>query len=175
MLGFAPLGAVALADIPQASGATPTPPVGPFAPIRIGSLADADKYSPTWQLLMGAPKLLLLAGGNTVALSPPPNDEYGIVLDVVRNAPVPSVDADVLQVSQDVYEAILDIAQHAALFKEGPGQVELAMALLTRAASVAGIELNIQQASQPSRRPMLQQTRVDEQSTARELPLAEVE
>jgi hypothetical protein len=78
-------------------------------------------------------------------------------------------------VGQDAYEAILDLAQHIALFKEGPGQLEQAQALLTRAASVAGVELTLQQASQPSRRPLLQQTRVDEQSTARELPLAEVE
>lgn len=170
------LGAIPLAGAPLAGfGSTPPDVETVTVPMRIGALADADKYSPTWQLLMGQPKQLLLAGQNIVALWPPPNDEYTIVLDVVRNAPVPADDADVLQVGQDVYEAILDLAQHLALFKEGAGQLEQAMALLTRAASVAGTELNIQQASQPSRRPLLQQARVDEQSTARELPLAEVE
>ncbi len=144
-------------------------------PIRIGDVADADKYSPTWQMVSGRPKLLLLAGQNKVGVSPVPDDAYTLTLDVVRNAPIPSAGSDVLQVGQDVYEAILDIAQAVSLFKEGPQQNEVAQALLMRAASVAGIELNLQQGSQPSRRPLLQQTRVDEQSTSRELPLAEVE
>lgn len=168
LFGFGPLGEGPLGNQPSQSNAV-------VVPIRIGDLSDADKYSPTWQLLMGAPKRLLLAGQTVAAVSPPPNDEYTIVLDVVRNAPVPIADADVLQVGADIFDAILDLAQHIALFKEGPGQLEQSLALLARAADVAGVDLGLQQAAQPARSPLMNQTRTDEHSLSRELPVVEIE
>jgi hypothetical protein len=138
--------------------------------VRVNSLADADKYSPLWQLLGGAPLEVLLAGQNLLATAPVAGSNlYTITLDVVRNAPVPSGASDVLQVGADVYDSILDYAQHIALFKEGGGQLALAQPLLERAMSAAGVEVAVQQASQPSRRPILRQQRQDEQAEAREL------
>lgn len=133
-------------------------------PILLGSLADADRYSPLWQLVPGVPRMLLLAGGNLVACWPPPGAPGGpwsITLDVVANMPVPTANSDVLQVSADVYDAVLDLAQHTALVKEGPGQIELAMGLLERAAATAGIRLALQQGSQPARGQALTQTQQD--------------
>lgn len=141
--------------------------------VRINSLNDADRYSPLWQLLGGPPRELLIAGHNLLASVPPWGGAGGpitVTLDVVRNAPVPSNAGDVIEIGQDVYDAVLDYTQHLALFKEGPGQLELAQALLDRASSVAGIDLQLQQAAQPSRKPLLQQTKQDERSTPRELP-----
>jgi hypothetical protein len=80
-----------------------------------------------------------------------------------------------LQVGQDFYDSILDYAQHLALFKEGPGQVETATGLIQRAAQSAGVALKIQQAAQPSRRPLLRQDQQDAQAVARELPPVPVE
>ena len=129
--------------------------------VRVGPLSGQDQYRPLWQLIMGAPNTVLLAGQNIVALSPPPNGNQTVLLDVVRNAPVPAAGGDVLQVSADLYDSILDIAQHAAVFKQGAAQVRGAIQLLERAAADAGIALSIQQASQPARQPTLAQTRTD--------------
>jgi hypothetical protein len=138
-------------------------------PCRIGSLSDADRYAPTWQLVPSIPREVLVASQNLIALSPPPGGAGGpdaIFLDVVRNAPVPTADDDILQIGQDVYDSILDIAQHLAVFKEGPGQLELAMALIDRAARAAGITLRLQQASQPARAPLVGQTQQDRRAVA---------
>lgn len=139
---------------------------------QIGSLADADSYSPLWQLLGGVPNSLLLAGQNLLASWPPPGGTGGpwtITLDVVSNAPVPSADGDILQIGQDVYDTILDLAQHTALLKEGPGQLDMATALLDRVTLAAGVELKIQQASQPSRGPLMGQQAQDRRAVQEQL------
>lgn len=142
---------------------------------RVGSLADADSYTSTWQIIPGEPSELLLAGQNLLATTPRADGVYNIALDVVRNAPVPTIAADILQVGQDFYDSILDYSQHLALFKEGPSQVETATGLIQRAAQSAGVELKIQQASQPSRRPLLRQDQQSAQAAPRELPPVPVE
>lgn len=144
-----------------------SPPAG--RAIAIGSLSEADRFSPTWQLVPDEPNTLLLAGQSLIALLPPPGAFGGpwtVTLDVVRNAPVPAINTDILQVSQDVYDTVLDIAQHTALFKEGVGQLQQAEALLDRAARAAGIDLRLQQASQPTRTGLTQQQSRDRQQTA---------
>lgn len=140
--------------------------------VRIAALNDADKYSPTWQLVAGIPQGLLIAGQTLLASNPimGGGGPYTVTLDVVRNAPVPAAPGDILEVGQDVYDAILDYAQHLAVWKEGVGQLQVAMALLRRAAGAAGVDLGIQQASQPSRAPLMNQTLQDEHSQVRELP-----
>ena len=138
----------------------------------VGSLSDADSYSPLWQLVPGTPRRVLLSGQNLLAVWPPPGvtgGQWTITLDVVQNAPVPTLVTDILQVSADVYDSILDYAQHLAIFKEGPQQLQTATALLERAARATGVTMRIQQASQPDRGPLLGQTHQDERSLAREL------
>ena len=138
--------------------------------IRLASLADATTFTPLWQLLTGPPQTLLTAGHTLIACSPPAGGggPYTALLDVVRNAPVPAAGGDILQISQDVYDSILDYAQHLALFKQGAGQLQLATALLVRAATAAGVDLRLQQASQPSRVPLLSQSLQDEHVEPRE-------
>ncbi len=146
-------------------------------PVVIASLADADVYSPLWQLLGGSPTMLIIAGQTLLASTPPAGGggPYTVTLDVVRNAPVPSADGDILEVGQDIYDAILDYTQHLALFKEGAGQLQTAIALLNRAMTVAGIDLDLQQASQPDRRPLMGQTLQDSTAaTPRALPAVSV-
>ncbi len=144
---------------------------------RIGSLADIDAYNVTWQLQGGVPTEVLLAGQTFLGLYPVPGGggPFTVYLDVVRNAPVPVNGADILQVSQDVYDSILDYAQHLSVAKEGPGQLDASVGLLDRFARAAGVDLRIQQATQPARSPLLQQQRVDEYSLPRELDAVPVE
>lgn len=146
-------------------------------PCVLGSLSDADAYSPTWQLLGGVPRTLLLSGQTLLGTWPPPGaigGQWTLLLDVVRNAPVPTAGADILQIGQDVYDSILDYAQHLATMKEGDSQTEASLGLLERFARAAGAEINIQQAEQPARSPLLYQTRTDESSLPRELPAVEI-
>ena len=144
-------------------------------PVLIGSLADADTYTSTWQLLAGTPVRVLTAGQNLLATWPLANaDNLSVDLEVVRNAPIPALDTDVLQVGADLYDTILDIAQATATFKEGGQQLQQAQGLLQRAASVAGVELAIQQASQPARAPLLEQTSVDTYAAPRAVDPVEV-
>lgn len=139
-------------------------------PVTLAALNDADSFSPTWQLLGGVPRNLLTAGGNLLASWPPPGGggPWAFTLDVVRNVPVPVAGGDILQISQDVYDSILDLAQCAALFKEGPGQAEQATALLERAGRAAHVDLRIQQATQPSRAPLLNQQPQDRRGVSQE-------
>lgn len=145
------------------------------APILLDALTDADRYAPLWQAVTGPVQTLLTSGQTLAACWPPPGGGVQtLTLDVVRNAPVPSLPGDILQVTADVYDAILDYAQHLALFKLGPGQLDASLALLARASGAAGVELRIQQASQPSRRPLLAQTVQEEGVNARTLPAVPV-
>lgn len=138
---------------------------------RMDSVANADSYSTGWQLVSGPPQVLLTAGHNLLASWPVADAAitYTATLDVVRNAPIPAVAGDILQISQDVYDVILDYAQHLASFKEGVDQLQLAAPLLERMVTAAGITLRIQQAAQPSRRPLLSQTAHDEHAKPREV------
>lgn len=145
--------------------------------VRVSSLADADSYDPLWGLLPGTPDSILIAGQNLIATAPRAGGggPFTVKLDVVQNAPIPVASGDILQVSQDVYESILDIAQHSALFKDGPGALQLAMALYNKAMSAAGVSTDIQQATQPSRRPLLRQTQQDRQAVPESLETVPVE
>lgn len=131
------------------------------AAAEIGTLSDADSYSPTWQLLQGAPLRVVTAGQNLITTWPVAGGVTVVGLVVVRNAPVPAADGDVLQVGADLYDTILDIAQHLAALKEGAQQLEDATSLLQRAGDVAGVNLALQQATQPNRTAMAQTNRLD--------------
>jgi len=85
----------------------------------ICSTFDLDSAYPTWQSTSGAPEVIALNGANLLALYPVPDGIYSVVLDVVRNAVVPSVDGDYLQVGREYLDTILDYAQHLAAFKQG--------------------------------------------------------
>jgi len=137
--------------------------------VMLGAVADADQYSPYWSLLMGSPVKVLTTGQNLVATWPPAGGLNTITLDLVANMPVPLNPTDVLQVDQTVYDSILDLAQHLALFKEGPGQLDLATALLNRVARAAGVTLQFQQASQPDRASQLGQQQQDRRSQPEQL------
>lgn len=146
-------------------------------PVRIAAVSDADSYSPLWDLIPGAPTSVLLTGGNLVALWPPPRTsgsdgagtQWSVTLDLVRNAPVPTLPDDVLQIGQDVYDTILDIAQHLAVMKEGVGQLQTSLQLLERAARAAGITLKFEQAQEPDRAAIRGQQQQDRRSLPEQL------
>jgi len=88
-------------------------------PAALVSLNEMDEYSPGWQNTSGAPTIAAMAGLNLVALADVADGAYGITMDVVRNAPVPTANGDQIQVGREELEAILSYAQHIASFKMG--------------------------------------------------------
>jgi hypothetical protein len=92
-------------------------------PLTVCALAELDAYSPGWQSHTAAlPTTLATAGMNYIALDPPPNIGVAVYLDVVQNAPVPSDDADLVQIGREMVSTILDYAVHLAMFKVGGGE-----------------------------------------------------
>jgi hypothetical protein len=92
-------------------------------PVISSTIEEADSYSVgvtgrSWQNDTGPPKDIFTIG-QFIGLKPVPDDVYSIVLDVVRNAPVPTLDTDFLQIGREQVGAILDHAEHLAAFKCG--------------------------------------------------------
>ena len=94
-------------------------------PAIVTTLASQDAAYPGWQgLATGAPTDIALCGLNLLALRPVPNDIYSITLDVVRNAPVPTLDETPVEVGREHLDSLLDYAEHLALFKVGGTELE---------------------------------------------------
>lgn len=139
--------------------------------VQLGSVADADFYSPSWQAVPAAPKRILTAGHTVVACWPPPGvptggGEFEVLLQVVRNAPVPTDLADPLQIGPELTNDLLDYAQHLALVKEGAVQIQESMGLLNQFADLCGTTVDIQLASMPTDEATKGQTVQDERAEA---------
>lgn len=111
---------------------------------QVQTLYDLDTYTPTWQnpgTLMApqAPTSIATAGLNLVAASPLPDGVYSLTVDVVRNAVVPSLDGDFMQVGREELDSILDYAEHLAMFKCGGAEFAATMPLLNRFVKAASV------------------------------------
>jgi len=82
-------------------------------------LADEQDYE--WQTNSAAQPGIVRGGIDLFAVSPPipASTNVSVTLSLVGNAPIPASDGDYIQVSRDVLDAILDEAQHLAMFKDG--------------------------------------------------------
>lgn len=110
-------------------------------PVDTPSVAEADEYAYEWQSDPNAQLGIVRGGIDLFALSPQFNGASGgfgtgvpfgsggfggsiqtsvsVTLSLIANTPVPVLDTDFLQINRDVYDAILDEAEHLAKFKEG--------------------------------------------------------
>jgi hypothetical protein len=80
------------------------------------SIDRLDMYSPNWQSTTGTPDMVG-SYRNYLALATAPNGVYSVLLDVVRKAIIPAVDADFIQIGREYLDPILDYAEHLAAFK----------------------------------------------------------
>ena len=110
-------------------------------PIQIDSINAADKYQATWQAQPnGPPTAAYYSGLNWLALSPAPEStNYSITLTVVENAPVNNAPGSQVQMGRDVYDAVLDYAQHLAAFKMGGAEFLATLPLFQRFMKQASI------------------------------------
>ena len=95
-------------------------------PSHLISLNELDAGVPAWQHTTGTPEFAALANHNLVALSPVPaviadvsDGIHSIVVDVVRNAPIPTDDDPYIDIAREYLGTLLDYAQHLAMFKCG--------------------------------------------------------
>ena len=84
----------------------------------IMSLQDLDSYNPNWENVTGTPEVIAVER-DIVTVSPVPDAVYSVTLDVVRPAPIPAADTDIINLGPEILNAILDYAHHIASFKQG--------------------------------------------------------
>lgn len=145
-------------------------------PCRVNSVSDADAFSPIWQSVSGIPRQMVTAGQNLLGCWPPPGavaagGDYSITIDVVANIPAPTADGDYLQIDAGTQDCLLDYAQHLASFKEGIALVQASQPLLDRFLRACGVTLKLQQAQQPARRPLVEQTSQDQRALPAQEPV----
>ena len=98
-------------------------------PVDTQPLAGADRTNYEWQSRAAAFPEIVVGGIDLYAVSPVTSDTLSLLLMVVGNAPIPANGAADIQVPRDVMDAILDEAQHLALFKMGGAEFQQSIAL----------------------------------------------
>lgn len=88
-------------------------------PVPVEALYETEAYNGNWQNESGTPVRCFMAGLNIVGFHKVPNGAFGVSVDVLRNAPIPSGDSGQIQVGREELEAIVQYAQHLASFGMG--------------------------------------------------------
>lgn len=88
-------------------------------PVDTPSVREMDGFQSEWEENVAAWPSVVTAGIDFFAPCPVPSSPTGISMIVIGNAPCPNLDGDFVQVSRDVFDAILDYAQVLASFKMG--------------------------------------------------------
>ena len=90
----------------------------------IKSLEEFDRYNYGWQNTAGTPVQAAMVSWNMLALNPVPNATITLTIDLLRNTPLPSADTDFLQIGREEIDALLDYAEHLALFKSAGAEFQ---------------------------------------------------
>ena len=101
------------------------------------SIVAMDRYMPEWDATPSDFGPCIVLGGVDFLAAPVGS---GIGLTVLANAPVPTLDADYVQVSRSNWDIVLDMAQSLACFKQGGDEFQQALALETRAIQACAAE-----------------------------------
>jgi|SRR5688572_441461 len=88
-------------------------------PVSSTSVAELDSYNPSWQSTLGHPTAVAMAGLDLIALSPVPDGQYSVLMDLYTKIPVPIASIDFIQVGKELLDTILDYCVHLAAFKQG--------------------------------------------------------
>ncbi len=108
------------------------------SPIMCQDIHDFDSLLPTWQDSTGTPTDIAICGRNLIALYPTPNSSLTTIsLSILRNSPIPAIDADFLQIGREQFDIILDYATHLAMFKCSGVEFESTFPLLERFMSIS--------------------------------------
>jgi hypothetical protein len=97
--------------------------------MAVTSAIAADRFDVGWQSKANAFPQVVTPGTDLYAVSPIPTATVSVELVVVGNAPVPLSGLTELQVPRDVMDAILDEAEHLAMFKRGGAEFAASLSL----------------------------------------------
>jgi hypothetical protein len=111
-------------------------------PADTPSVVEMDAYSPNWEQSQAEGFPAIVVGGTDfIALAPfTTTDVVSTVITVVGNAPIPTADADYIQLGPDAYDQILNYAQHLATFKRGWAALAETMPLYQQFESWAALQ-----------------------------------
>jgi hypothetical protein len=98
-------------------------------PVATPSVIAADRFAYEWQSNPNAFPQIVIAGVDLYAISPTPTADTSVMLVVISNAPIPTAGNQEIQVPRDVMDAILDEAEHLAVFKCGTYELTASMGL----------------------------------------------
>lgn len=143
------------------------------ASVLTSALEDFDTLQPSWQNVQGQPTDIAILGRNLLALTPVPDNVYSLTLDLNRNMPVPVAGADFLQVGRELYDVILDYAEHLALFKSQGVEFEGTFGLLNNFVRLALQHNAVLQAEAKGYNIMKSLSYVEEIQKPRRVPLLE--
>ncbi len=87
-------------------------------PCDTPSISEMDAFANEWENDSSVWPVVVTAGIDFVAPAPS-GTSANVVLNIIGNAPLPSLDGDCVSVLRDHYDAILDYAQVLACFKMG--------------------------------------------------------
>lgn len=105
--------------------------------VSCDSIYDADRYSPGWDSTPNSFGPFIVIGGIDFLAGPVGS---GIGVTCLGNAPVPTLDADYVQVSRSDWDTVLDLAQSFAAFKMGGEEWKAALQLEQRAIQACAAE-----------------------------------
>jgi hypothetical protein len=111
--------------------------------LQVDAVSEADRWDVYWQAVaQGAPTSLYYSGLNLLGLSAIPDagvatpsggtTPYQITATVVENAPIPVNPADLVQLSREDLDAVIDYVQHIATLKEGGAEFTATLPLFKR-------------------------------------------
>lgn len=105
--------------------------------VTIDAMNEADKYLPEWDSNPSGFGPCIIIGGIDFFAAP---INTGVGLTVLGNAPIPVADADFVQVSRSNWDAVLDLAQSRAMFKQGGEEFKQGLQLEARAIQACAAE-----------------------------------
>jgi hypothetical protein len=83
------------------------------------SLDSLDQARRHWQTMRGTLQTVAPAGHNLVALASPPSTDIQASFSFVRNAPIPALVSDYLQIGKEYLDLVIGYSVHLAMFKIG--------------------------------------------------------
>ena len=100
-------------------------------PVDTMSVYEMDDFNYEWQSNPSAQTQVVRGGIDLFAMCPvlPAGTSQSVTLVMVGNMPIPAADGDEIQVSRDVLDAIIDEAQHLAMWKDGYESIQQSMSL----------------------------------------------
>ncbi len=101
------------------------------------SIVEMDRYLPEWDSTPTSFGPCVVLGGIDFLAAPVGS---GIGVTVLANAPVPTLDADYVQVSRSNWETVIDLAQSLACFKMGGAEFQQGLELESRAIQACAVE-----------------------------------